>query len=111
MRALVNYHFVTLLRARVVSTLLNWDDRLVTRVLAARISAYFGRGGCCRCASRTAVQETVFKGCPRSGSINEVGWRFQSFRINNLEMVAQICPRWNRVADWLRETEHFSTAA
>jgi hypothetical protein len=24
-----------------------------------------------------------------SGSINEVGWRFQLFRINDLEMVAQ----------------------
>ena len=26
-------------------------------------------------------------------------------------MVAQIFPRWNRVADWLREAERFSTAA
>ena len=26
-------------------------------------------------------------GSPTSGSINEVGWRFQSFRINDLEMV------------------------
>jgi hypothetical protein len=34
------------------------------------------------------------------GSINEVGWGFQLFRINGLEMVAQICPRWNRLQDW-----------
>ena len=46
-----------------------------------------------------------------SCSINEVVWRFRSFGINNLEMVAQIFPRWNRVADWLREAERFSTAA
>jgi hypothetical protein len=26
-------------------------------------------------------------------------------------LVAQIFPRWNRVADWLREAERFSTAA
>jgi hypothetical protein len=29
----------------------------------------------------------------------------------NERMVAQIFPRWNRVADWLREAERFSTAA
>ena len=45
------------------------------------------------------------------GSINEVGWGFQSFRINDLEMVAQICPRWDRVADWLREAEGYAAAA
>jgi hypothetical protein len=31
--------------------------------------------------------------------------------IHERRMVAQICPRWNRVADWLREAEWFSTAA
>jgi hypothetical protein len=41
----------------------------------------------------------------------EVSWRFQPFKINDLELVAQIFPRWNRVADWLREAERFSTAA
>ena len=45
------------------------------------------------------------------GSINEVGLEFQLFRINDLEMVAQICPRWNRVADWLREADGYSRAA
>ena len=29
----------------------------------------------------------------------------------NERMVDQIFPRWNRVADWLREAERFSTAA
>lgn len=33
------------------------------------------------------------------------------FGINDLEMVAQIFPRWNRVADWLREPEGYSRAA
>jgi hypothetical protein len=46
-----------------------------------------------------------------SGSIDGVGWRFQSFKINDLEMVAQIFPRWNRVADWLREAEGYAAAA
>jgi hypothetical protein len=45
------------------------------------------------------------------GSISEVGRRFKSCRISDLEMVAQIFPRWNRVADWLKEAERFSTAA
>jgi len=31
--------------------------------------------------------------------------------IDERRMVAQILPRWNRVADWLREAERFSTAA
>jgi hypothetical protein len=65
-----------------------------------------------------AVQETAaqrtYKAATQeshSGSIYGMGGRFQSFKINDLEMVAQICPRWNRVADWLREAERFSTAA
>jgi hypothetical protein len=45
------------------------------------------------------------------GSIKELGWSFQPFRINDLELVAQIGPRWNRLANWLREAERFSTAA
>jgi len=45
------------------------------------------------------------------GSINLVGSRFQSFKINDLEMVAQICPRWNRLADWLRAAEGYAAAA
>jgi hypothetical protein len=32
-------------------------------------------------------------------------------RINNLEMVAQIFPRWNRMADWLTEAERYLVAA
>jgi hypothetical protein len=46
-----------------------------------------------------------------SGSIYRVGWRFQSFKINDLEMVAQIFTRWNRLTNWLREAERFSAAA
>jgi hypothetical protein len=37
------------------------------------------------------------------GSISEVGWRFQPFRINDLEMVAQIFPRWNPLTSWIRQ--------
>ena len=29
----------------------------------------------------------------------------------NERVVAQICPRWNRMANWLREAERFSAAA
>jgi hypothetical protein len=36
------------------------------------------------------------------GSINEVGWRFQPFKINDLEMVDQNVVSWNRTAYWLR---------
>jgi hypothetical protein len=46
-----------------------------------------------------------------SGSINDVGLRFQSFRINDLELVAQICPRWNRLTSWVRQIEDFQRAA
>jgi len=28
-----------------------------------------------------------------------------------LRLVAQICPRWNRLADWLRQAELYSAAA
>ena len=45
------------------------------------------------------------------GSINEVGRRFQSFRINDLEMVAQIFPRWNPLTSWMRQIEDFQRAA
>jgi hypothetical protein len=38
--------------------------------------------------------------CCLRGSIYGVGRRFQSFGINDLEMVAQICPRWNRLEPW-----------
>ena len=47
----------------------------------------------------------------RQVDASDAGWGFQPFRIKDLEMVAQIFPRWNRVAAWLREAERFSTAA
>jgi hypothetical protein len=40
-----------------------------------------------------------------------VGWRFQPFRINDLEMVAQIFPRWNPLTSWMRQIEGFQRAA
>jgi hypothetical protein len=45
------------------------------------------------------------------GSINRVGIDFQSFRINDLEMVAQICPRWNRLQDWFELAAALKDAA
>jgi hypothetical protein len=46
-----------------------------------------------------------------SGSTNCVGRRFRSFRISNLEMVAQIFPRWNPLTSWMRQIEDFQRAA
>jgi len=46
-----------------------------------------------------------------SGSINEVGWRFQSFRINDLELVAQIFTSWNPLGCWLRSVDELRNAA
>jgi hypothetical protein len=45
------------------------------------------------------------------GSINEVGWRFQPFRINDLGLLAQIFPRWNPLTSWMRQIEDFQRAA
>jgi hypothetical protein len=56
--------------------------------------------------SRTAenvsyrFRRPLHNGSPTTGgSINGVGWRFQSFKINDLEMVAQIFPRWRLVTN------------
>ena len=51
------------------------------------------------------------RGPRAAGSINEVGWRFQPFGINDLEMVAQIFPRWNPLTSWMRQIEVFQRAA
>jgi hypothetical protein len=65
-----------------------------------------------------AVQETAaqrtYKAATQeshSGSIYGVGGRFQSFKINDLELVAQICPRWNRLQPWFELVEAFKEAA
>jgi hypothetical protein len=36
---------------------------------------------------------------------------FRPLDASNENLVAQIFPRWNRMADWLREAERFSMAA
>ena len=46
-----------------------------------------------------------------SGSINEVGCRFQPCRINELEMVDQTSASWNRIAGWLRQLDLVRSAA
>jgi hypothetical protein len=46
-----------------------------------------------------------------AGSIYAVGSAFQLFRINDLEMVAQICPRWNRLQDWFELAAALKDAA
>jgi len=68
---------------------------------------------------RAAVQETAAQtdapqqqhDISHSGSIYGVGGRFQTFRINDLEMVAQICPRWNRLQPWFELVGAFKDAA
>jgi hypothetical protein len=44
------------------------------------------------------------------GSINEVARRFQSFRINSLELVDQNSASWNPVISWLRRIERLKFA-
>ena len=45
------------------------------------------------------------------GSIYSVGRDFQPFRINGLEMVDQIFPRWNPLTSWLRSILALQSAA
>ena len=62
---------------------------------------------------KTAAQRT-YKAATQesySGSIYGVGGRFKSFRINDLEMVTQIFPRWNPLTSWMRQIEDFQRAA
>ena len=63
-------------------------------------------------APKAPVQETAAQ-CDRqpAGSINGVGSDFQPCRINDLETVAQICPRWNPLTSWIRQIEDFQKAA
>jgi len=46
-----------------------------------------------------------------SGSIDGVGSDFQPFRINDLELVPHIFPRWNPLTSWMRQIEDFQRAA
>jgi hypothetical protein len=46
-----------------------------------------------------------------AGSINKVGAIFQPFKINDLEMVGQICARWNRLQPWFALAEALKNAA
>ena len=45
------------------------------------------------------------------GSINEVGRRFQSSRVNDLELVDLTGASWNRVVQWMRQLESLSQAS
>jgi hypothetical protein len=36
------------------------------------------------------------------GSNNRMGYRFQSFEINDLEMVGQTSASWKQITEWLR---------
>jgi hypothetical protein len=44
------------------------------------------------------------------GSINEVGWRFQPFKINDLEMVDQNSVSWNRFQQFVRGIQSLQSA-
>jgi len=46
-----------------------------------------------------------------SGSIDGVGWRFQSFKINDLEMVDQNSVSWNQIGLWIRKLDALRGAA
>jgi hypothetical protein len=46
-----------------------------------------------------------------AGSIDGVGWRFQSFKINDLELVDQNSASWNRLAHWFGLMEALKKAA
>ena len=46
-----------------------------------------------------------------TGSIDGVGWRFQPFRINDLEMVAQIFTSWNPLMGWVQQIAGYQGAA
>ena len=35
----------------------------------------------------------------------------RQFGINDLELVAQICPRWNLLTSWMRQVEAFQRTA
>ena len=45
------------------------------------------------------------------GSINEVGRRFQSFRIKGLELVDQNIASWNQIGPWLKRLDALRVAA
>jgi hypothetical protein len=61
---------------------------------------------------RTGSGDRYTMGPPTTGgSINEVGWRFQPFRINDLEMVDQNSASWNRLTSWLRRVDHLRRVA
>jgi hypothetical protein len=46
-----------------------------------------------------------------NGSIDEVGWRFQSFEIKDLEMVDQNIVSWNQFSEWLKRLDAVRRAA
>jgi hypothetical protein len=64
-------------------------------------------------ATRTSVDQPQMNSSRvvSRGSTTKLGCCFQLFRIKNLEMVAQIFPRWNRMASSLREAERYLVAA
>jgi hypothetical protein len=57
------------------------------------------------------ARPSIVRRMTTSGSTTMWDCRFQSFKINDLKMVAQIFPRWNRLAEWLSRVRHFENAA
>jgi DNA-binding response OmpR family regulator len=81
------------------------DEDLLAAVAAAiaRRSPMLAFGVTRREQKRSGSIDRCTMGFPTTGgSINEVGWRFQPFKINDLEMVDQNVVSWNRTAYWLR---------
>jgi hypothetical protein len=49
--------------------------------------------------------------CSRTGGTAPAFSYLREIETGNEKLVAQIFPRWNRVADWLREAEGYSRVA
>ena len=46
-----------------------------------------------------------------AGSINQMAWQFQSFRINDLEIVDQSNASWNQIVSWVSQIDALINAA
>jgi hypothetical protein len=51
------------------------------------------------------MTRTILHAERAAGSIDGAGWRFQSFEINDLELVDQNSASWNQIFDWLSRLE------
>ena len=71
------------------------------------------RSGACCMAASVNTSPPHSRTSARLTAVRSTEWvrHFQPFRINDLELVAQICPRWNPLTSWMRQIEDFQKAA